>query len=306
MKMKKWNTNIVSKESENDTADEPENLLLSENEVSNEENEYVKDLHGQSSVRIGELQSTHAISDYENNEDELNIPTIINDKTEFKKLKWCVGIVFPNSFQFREAVIRYAIAQGRNVKIDVRDKKRLDMMGDRCVEGCSFKIYTSWDNKLASYIVKSVDGKHTCHRNMESNKQFKASCCAKQLLELFKSKPDIPSSELVDIVRKNYRIIISRDFAYKVKYAAHKKLHGSMKQHCSKVMSYLEALKKSSPNSHFTITTLGNTIPPIFQRFFVCFEGVKDGWLNGCRKLLCIGGCFLKTFFWGNVFKCYW
>ena len=61
------------------------------------------------------------------------------------------------------------------MKIDVRDKKRLDMIGVRCVKGCPFKIYASWDNKLASYIVKSVDGKHTCPRNMESNKQFKAS-----------------------------------------------------------------------------------------------------------------------------------
>ena len=84
---------IVSEESENEIADESENLLLSEDEVSNQENEYVKDLQGQSSVRIGELQSTDAISNYENSEDELNVPAIINDKTDFKKLKWCVGRV---------------------------------------------------------------------------------------------------------------------------------------------------------------------------------------------------------------------
>ena len=90
-------------------------------------------------------------------------------------------------------------------------------------------------------------------------------------------------------------------FAYKIKYAAHRKLHGSIKQHYSKLMSYMEALKQSSPKSHFTIVTDGNTNPRTFQRMFVCFEGVKEGWVKGCKKFLCIDGCFIKTFLGGML-----
>ena len=38
-------------------------------------------------------------------------------KTDFKKFKWCFGIVFANPLEFKEAVTRYAIAQGKNVVI---------------------------------------------------------------------------------------------------------------------------------------------------------------------------------------------
>ena len=155
---------------------------------------------------------------------------------------------------------------------------------------------------MASYVVKTVDGQHTCQRNIDSNRQFKASWCAKKLLDLFKSRPYIPSSEIVDIVSKNYRIIITRGFAYKIKYVAHRKLHCSMKQHYSKLMSYMEALKQSSPKSHFTIVADGNTNPPTFQRImFVCFEGVKEGWVRGYKKVLCIDAWFIKTFLGGML-----
>ena len=72
-----------------------------------------------------------------------------------------------------------------------------------------------------------------------------------------------------------------------------------MKQLYSKLMSYMEALKQSSPKSHFTIVIDENTNPPTFQRMFVYFEGVKEGWVKGCKKVLCIDGCFTKTFLGG-------
>ena len=134
---------------------------------------------------------------------------------------------------------------------------------------------------------------------MDLNRQFKASWCADQLLDLFKSRPHIPSAEVVDIVRKQFQIIISRGFAYKIKYAAHRRLHGSMKQHYEKLMSYVGVLESSNPNSHFVVVTDPSTNPPTFQRLFVCFEGIKDGWVDGCKKILCIDGCFLKTFLGG-------
>ncbi|GJU81473.1 hypothetical protein Tco_1283838 [Tanacetum coccineum] len=31
-----------------------------------------------------------------------------------------------------------------------------------------------------------------------------------------------------------------------------------------------------------------------FKRFYVCFKGVKDGWLEGCRRVIGLDGCFLK------------
>ena len=42
-------------------------------------------------------------------------------------------------------------------------------------------------------------------------------------------------------------VSIKKDLAYKVKYYAHRMLHGSMQDHYNKLGRYLEALKIASP-----------------------------------------------------------
>ena len=31
-----------------------------------------------------------------------------------------------------------------------------------------------------------------------------------------------------------------------------------------------------------------------FDKFYVCFNGFKEGWKLGCRRILALDGCFLK------------
>lgn len=28
-----------------------------------------------------------------------------------------------------------------------------------------------------------------------------------------------------------------------------------------------------------------------FSKYYVCFKGVRDGWIEGCRKVICVDGC---------------
>ncbi|KAL2928791.1 Translation initiation factor IF-2, partial [Bienertia sinuspersici] len=56
-----------------------------------------------------------------------------------------------------------------------------------------------------------------------------------------------PAKEICQTIRNGYKAIVNRDFAFKVKYFAHKKLHGSVKDHYMKVGRYIQALKLSSP-----------------------------------------------------------
>ncbi|XP_074314199.1 uncharacterized protein LOC141649406 [Silene latifolia] len=97
--------------------------------------------------------------------------------------------------------------------------------------------------------------------------------------------------------------MIKKGFAYKVKYYAHKLLHGSMKEHYSKLGVICQDFEQEYPNSIFTLCTNPHVVgsEPVFQRLFVCFASLKQGWLEGCRKLLCIDACFLKTFLGGQL-----
>nr|KAJ0214107.1 hypothetical protein LSAT_V11C400181220 [Lactuca sativa] len=54
-------------------------------------------------------------------------------------------------------------------------------------------------------------------------------------------------------------------------------------------------IRRANPGSHvkvFLEPQPDNTV--VFDRFYVSFKDVVDGWLDGCRKVIGIDGCFLK------------
>ncbi|KAK8628408.1 hypothetical protein V6N13_064115 [Hibiscus sabdariffa] len=38
---------------------------------------------------------------------------------------------------------------------------------------------------------------------------------------------------------------------------------------------------------------------PHFKRFYACFDAIKRGWNEGCRRIMGLDGCFLKGQFKG-------
>ncbi|KAL2902051.1 Antiviral helicase SKI2 [Bienertia sinuspersici] len=174
--------------------------------------------------------------------------------TDFSVFQWKVEQKFATRKDFKQAVAKYGIAQGRNVGFKISDKGRQQRLGVDCAGGCPFRLYASWDTRRATFVLKTVKGEHTCVRNMERNKQLRTGWIAEQLLEVFKSRPHWPVKDIIECIKLRYRMMVKKAFAYKVKYRAHRLLHGSMKDHYNKVGQYLQAIKDS---------TYGGAIPPI-------------------------------------------
>ncbi|XP_021747734.1 uncharacterized protein LOC110713593 [Chenopodium quinoa] len=137
---------------------------------------------------------------------------------------------------------------------------------------------------------------------MQMNRQMKCSWVAKQFIEVFKTRPHWPAKEIIECIRRAYKVVVKREFAYRVKYAAHILLHGSMHEHYQKVSGYLAELRKCSPGSvSELVTVMPKQPPPVFQRLFMCFEGLMKGWREGCRKVISVDACFFKTFLGGQL-----
>ncbi|VFQ75657.1 unnamed protein product [Cuscuta campestris] len=194
---------------------------------------------------------------------------VINKYTDFTKLTWVVGMRFSNREAFRDAVVRYALAQGKNLTFCKSDVKKNQRLGVGCVDGCPFKLFASWESRRGTFLLKAVNNTHLCTRDMMANRQLKSSWLAKDFLEVFKIRPHWPAKEIVDAVRKKYLIIIKKCVAYKIKYLAHKLLHGSMKEHYGKLSCYIEACRQTNPESNFEFLTLNvGRNPAVFQRLF--------------------------------------
>ena len=75
-------------------------------------------------------------------------------------------------------------------------------------------------------------------------------------------------------------------------------LHGSWEDLYNLVPDMVAALNKLNPGS-----TIKNEVDKFcrFQRLFVCFKACKDGFLEGCRPLLGLDGCHLKTKYKGVI-----
>ncbi|XP_022033043.1 uncharacterized protein LOC110934163 [Helianthus annuus] len=80
-----------------------------------------------------------------------------------------------------------------------------------------------------------------------------------------------------------------------------------MKEHYGKLGAYLAALKEANPTSTFELVTVPSEYygqepgTEVFFRLFICFDPIKKGFLAGCRRLLCLDGCFIKTFLGGML-----
>ena len=78
-------------------------------------------------------------------------------------------------------------------------------------------------------------------------------------------------------------------------------LHGYMQEHYNKFGRYLQARKSSSPKTYLLLVMnpYKKTFSLDFQRLFACFDGLKYGWFEGCKNVVCVDACFLKTFLGG-------
>ncbi|XP_023761534.1 uncharacterized protein LOC111909973 [Lactuca sativa] len=97
------------------------------------------------------------------------------------------------------------------------------------------------------------------------------------------------------MVSKLFNINVSVGQCRNVKRFALCEIEGDLKDHYSKLWDYGAEIKRANPGSHVEVYVQPqNNSTVVFERFYVSFKGVIDGWLDGCRKVIGIDGCFLK------------
>ncbi|KAL2899991.1 Mediator of DNA damage checkpoint protein 1 [Bienertia sinuspersici] len=253
-----------------------------------------------------EQQTSGYASDYNESEEDVDTPPnsgedeavevrqsrrrlLIGPNTDFGVFQWQVGQRFASRGDFKQAVAKVGIFQGRDLGISISDKKRQQRLGVQCSKGCPFRIYASWDTRRACFVVKRVSGEHTCVRNMEWNKQLKIGWMAKQLLEVFKARPHWPAKEIIECIRLGYRVMAilngvasvfplaeHRHCARHVFALWHKTYRGDeMKIRFWKIVKsynmadYTEALEELKEVDHQAVIAFQSYNPKVFCRAFL-------------------------------------
>ncbi|CAI9279734.1 unnamed protein product [Lactuca saligna] len=103
---------------------------------------------------------------------------------------------------------------------------------------------------------------------------------------------------------------VLRDFNLKVSFGqcrnakkiAMDEIEGSLVAHYEKLRSYGLELLRTNPGS--TVKLDVDIMPDStvhFSKMYICLKAVKDGWIEGCRRVIGVDGCFLQGLCRGEV-----
>ncbi|GJT61828.1 multidrug resistance-associated protein 5 [Tanacetum coccineum] len=122
------------------------------------------------------------------------------------------------------------------------------------------------------------------------------SWIAKIFGDKIKANPDIRLCDIADLVMKKYKFKVSPTQCTNAKKYALTEYEKIIGEHYSMLRSYGKAILDSNLGS---TVKLGVTVNPdgktYFDRFYVCFVGLTDGWKAWCRKIIALDGCLLKS-----------
>ena len=112
---------------------------------------------------VNDEQREGFVSGYDESGDEIDTPIedksrpghriktdilVVNELTDFKKLKWSVGMRFPSREVFRDYVTRYSVAIGRDVVCEVSNDSRGKRLGVKCSKDGLLGCMDAWTRKV--------------------------------------------------------------------------------------------------------------------------------------------------------------
>nr|GFB06144.1 hypothetical protein CTI12_AA439960 [Tanacetum cinerariifolium] len=232
----------------------------------------------------------------------------------WKKMKPMVEMKFESVKQLKESLIDYGVSNGYPLEYPVNEYQRLlvrcgkEETDDEDVEKttgnnkkkrarkCPFRLWASMITEEGSFQIKTLNEKHICSRKFSLGSLVAYNWIAKRYFKEVIQNPDMSIREMqMDILRK-FKCKVSTGQCSRAKKKALQEYEGGLKEHYSRLCDYRAELLRTNLGS--TVKMSINTMSDgsiYFNSYYVCFKGIKDGWINGCRKVIGLDGCFLKS-----------
>ncbi|XP_057811287.1 uncharacterized protein LOC131025510 [Salvia miltiorrhiza] len=99
-------------------------------------------------------------------------------------------------------------------------------------------------------------------------------------------------------VKRRFNIAIPNGRLYRAKAHSLQLLRGTVQGHYNKLRSYILELMRVDRGGRFELLCGDGSI---FQGLYIGFSALKRGFLEGCRPIIGLDGCFLKTHLGGQL-----
>ncbi|KAF7154271.1 hypothetical protein RHSIM_Rhsim01G0131900 [Rhododendron simsii] len=214
------------------------------------------------------------------------------------KIRLATGLLFGNATKFREVLKEFTIQEGCKI---VREKNEKTRITCRCaVVGCKWRIHASPLADGVTFKIKTYRGEHTCISET-SNFEANSTWIAKKMANELRANPNMSLDCMQVLLHQKYGIEASRIQLYRAKRKALEVIEGNHSDSYPLLTTYASEVRKSNPGSLVKIQCdrLTETHNPVFKRYFICFEAMRTGFMEGYRPFIGIDGCHLKGPFGG-------
>ncbi|KAL3849414.1 hypothetical protein ACJIZ3_011296 [Penstemon smallii] len=221
---------------------------------------------------------------------------VFNPKLDMDDPKFQVGLCFPNTDSFRLAVIQHSILHGRDIKFPKNDKDRVQV---KCKhKSCPWKIFASQIQGEATLQIKTLHAVHECTRK-EKVTSANSRWLAKKYEDKIRTDPNWPVDSMMIVMQKDCKLLFSKKQMYRAKYKVKEMSTGSSAEQYGLLWRYAAEIVKTNPGTTIRIKTKPVDDELRFKRIYICWASLKHGFLDGCRPIIFLDGCHLKTSYGG-------
>lgn len=213
---------------------------------------------------------------------------------DHKQMEVVLGMRFQDGLQCREALRTWAIVQGHPIQFRRVNKHQLQA---KCKEPCIWKCYGSINQSENNFVIRKIKGPHTCPFNIH-NKQANYKWLARQYLDVFRIRPDMSISDFLADCNARFQVQPSRGRLHRAKAHALELLRGTVVGHYSCLRNYIAELVRVDREGRFELL-LGEE--SVFNGLYIGFSALKKGFMAGCRWIIGLDGCHLKTHLGGQL-----
>ena len=166
----------------------------------------------------------------------------------------------------------------------------------KCVEGCPWRMIAVKDSRVECMLIKTYVGEHTCERVWEV-KELTAPLLAGKFVEDFRDDPKMNLTAFQNKLQKKYNMKPNKFKLARARLYCLKKIRGDEEAQYGQLWDYGHELRRANPGTTFFLKRMGETLSTLY----LCLDACKRGFLQGCRPVIFIDGCDIKTRYRGQL-----